>query len=70
MNNEQEKAIVEMNKWRDEMHSLLSTGEISGRDGGIFWIYLALRNVMNDVSVAFGQGSCLKSQDLDMATTN
>lgn len=68
MNSEQTNALDKMIEWRNALHE-----KVQDRDGDLWdnpnlaLVLIAMRNVMNDVAVAFGRESFV--QDSSLATS-
>lgn len=58
MTEEQKAALATMNEWRDALDKRVESEEDRNNGDVALWFALmAIRNVMNDVSKAFGMGS-------------
>ena len=58
MTEEQKAALATMNEWRDALDKRVTSEEDRNNGDVALWFALmAIRNVMNDVSKAFGMGS-------------
>lgn len=60
---QQTEALNRMMEWRDALHTALTDETVTPQDGGIWWAYIGLRKVMNDVAVAFGQDSFTETKN-------